>query len=163
MAHTESDQAYEMEISGLVGTVPSRKPMTWRVRLYAGQVGKMTVVAGSAIFAGILGVALVHGVLGAILGPAMIFGSTAELWLGTRYRLDGKGATSASGLNVTTILWPDVKRIIVNDAGVTLSPLVGDSRLSAFRGVFLRPGILGQAGLLDAIHTYGGDHVRGLG
>jgi hypothetical protein len=138
------------------------EPLTWRVRLAEKNPSRLLAVALAAVFAGVLGFVLMRNVLAPILGVLFITGSTSEFWWGVRYRLDENGATVRNGPSVSRIAWVDVRRLIVNDAGVTLSPLTTDSRLTAFRGVFLRPGVMGQQSLMDKIHEYGGEHVRSL-
>lgn len=136
--------------------------LSWRVRVGEGNSARLSVVALSAIAAGMLGVLLLHKAIFFLIGFVVIAGSTTEVWLGVRYRLDETGASARIGPSVTAIAWVDVKRLIVNDVGVTLSPLATDSRLSAFRGVFLRAGSMGNDQLLDEIKRFGGDNVRRL-
>jgi hypothetical protein len=139
------------------------QPLEWRVAMGTDRPGGRVVAGLAIILAGVAGFVLFHSVVAAVLGVGLIFASTAELWLGFQYRLDEKGASSRKGMSVTTLPWSDVKRIMVSDSGVTLSPLERASRLDEFRGVFLRPGDLGKERLLDAIHEYGGEHVREMG
>jgi len=105
---------------------------------------------------------LLRGFIPALLGFVIVTGSTTEYWFGVRYRLDGSGASAQNGPSLSKIAWSDVRRLIVNDAGVTLSPLAAESRLTPFRGVFLRPGAMGAEGLLQRIQEFGGDHVKRL-
>ncbi|MHB8636846.1 MAG: hypothetical protein ACYC96_10290 [Fimbriimonadaceae bacterium] len=136
--------------------------LTWRVRLGDGQPAKLTAILLAAALAGLVGFVVCRSVLIGVVGVAIIVGSTSEFWWGVRYRLDESGASAQSGPSLTKIAWPDVRRLVVNDAGVTLSPLPKDGPTARFRGVFLRPGKLGDAGLMDAILQYGGSSVRSL-
>ena len=138
------------------------EPLTWRVRLGDGNPSRLTAIALAAVLAAVIGFVLLRGVLAPTLGFVIIAGSTTEYWWGVKYRLDESGATAQNGPSVSKIAWPDVRRLIVNDAGVTLSPLAGESRLTPFRGVFLRPGIMGAEGLLQRIQEFGGDDVKRL-
>ena len=103
-----------------------------------------------------------RGIIAPTLGFLVIAGSTTEYWWGVRYRLDETGATAQNGPSMSKIAWSDVRRLIVNDAGVTLSPLAAESRLTPFRGVFLRPGAMGAEGLLQKIQEFGGEDVKRL-
>jgi len=106
--------------------------------------------------------AVVYGkpLLGAI-GFAIILGSTMEFWLGTSYRLDAKGATSRTGLSVSSIEWGDVKRVVVERNSLKLSPLAdASSRLDNFRGVFLKVDDSNREQVLDAVRSFGGSNVR---
>jgi hypothetical protein len=138
------------------------EPLIWRVRVGDGQRSRLVVVWLVAVLAGVVGFVLFHSILTAALGFVIIAGSTSEYWWGVRYRLDEIGATSQNGPSVSKIAWTDVRRLIVNDSGVTLSPLATDSRLTPFRGVFLRPGPMGANGLLEKIQEFGGEDVQRL-
>jgi hypothetical protein len=134
----------------------------WRVRLGDGSPAKVAAVVLSSVAAGLLGVLLLHNFLFFVIGFFVIAASTSEVWFGVRYRLDTEGATVRTGPSVSAIRWSDVRRLIVNDVGVTLSPLESDSRLSAFRGVFLRAGEMGTVKLIELITEFGGENVRNL-
>ena len=138
------------------------EPLIWRVRVGQGQPAKLTAVWLSAILAGVVGFVFCHSIVIAVLGILVVAGSTSEFWWGARYRLDETGASVQNGPSLCKIAWSDVRRLIVNDAGVTLSPLANDGALSPFRGVFLRPGNLGEEGLIQAIREFGGENVRSL-
>ncbi len=138
------------------------EPLNWRVRLGDGNPSKLTAVLLAAILAGVVGLLLFHSIVLFVFGFLVIAASTSEVWLGVRYRVDEKGATAKAGPSVTSIEWSQVRRLIVNDVGVTLSPLATDSRLSPFRGVFLRAGDMGTERLIEAIGEFGGEDVRRL-
>lgn len=133
--------------------------MSWSVRPWQKNPQKLIVVFAIAIIAGYAGIAIFHQLLMGILGAAMILGATAEYWLGSRFELSAKGAKSQTGLSITELAWPDVKRILINESKVQLSPLEKESRLDAFRGVFLsfdegnREAILSKINLMR--ETYG--------
>lgn len=91
-----------------------------------------------AALAAILGWLLVHQPLVALLGPVMILGATADVWMGIHFRLDAKGASARIGPSVTAMKWPEVRRILIDGNEVRLSPLETASALDAFRGVTLR-------------------------
>lgn len=119
-------------------TGDSELPATWKVRLYERAPEKRYVVLGAAILAAAGGWFLLHKPIFPIIGFLAIMGSTMEFWAPISYRIDEKGATSRCGFSVTAIEWSDIKRIVVSDEGVKLSPLEQEGRLSPFRGVFLR-------------------------
>ena len=138
------------------------EPLTWRVRVGDGNPSRLTAIFLAAILGAVVGYVLLRGVIPALLGFIVVVGSTTEYWFGVRYRLDETGATAQNGPSMSKIEWSDVRRLIVNDAGVTLSPLAAESRLTPFRGVFLRPGAMGAEGLLQKIQEFGGEHVNRL-
>jgi len=138
------------------------EPLTWRVRLADDNPSRLLPIALAALVAGAVGIALGHSIVFGIVGVAAIAASTSEYWLGVTCTLSPDGATVRAGPSVSAIAWPDVRRVIVNDAGVTLSPLPGDSRLTPFRGVYLRAGRMGTERLVRAIGEFGGDSVRRL-
>lgn len=74
----------------------------------------------------------------ALVGAAAVLASTAEVFLPLKYRLDAEGAHRRVGLSSSVIGWPDVKRVVEDEAGIHLSPFDSPSRLDSFRGVYLR-------------------------
>lgn len=112
-------------------------PLEWRVVLGPQNRSKQAVAVSAALLAGLIGFFLFK-FLGALVGLATVFASTAELFLPMRYRIDQDGAKSHVGLSVATILWTDVKRLLVEDTLVKLSPLEQPGPMQEFRGVSLR-------------------------
>lgn len=121
-------------------SIVSREPLRWSVRLYDSAPGKRYVVLASAIFAALAGWLLFQHPLYALIGFFAILGSTTEFWAPIHYVLDEKGASLRCGISVSAIEWANVKRAIVFENWVKLSPLEEDSKLSEFRGIKLRYG-----------------------
>jgi hypothetical protein len=140
----------------------AQEPLRWRVRLSDKAPGKRWVILAVATLVGVLGVLLLQNPLLGILGFAIILASTAEFWLGTSYRIDAEGATARTGLSPTALSWTDVKRAIVTEEGIKLSPLDQDGRLSPFRGVFLRFGANNREQIISAVRTHCEGDVRFL-
>ena len=134
--------------------------MTWRVRLSDNEPSKRLVVFLAAALAFIAGVLLIRSILLGLAGSAMILAATAEFWLGTVYRLDEEGASSRTGLSYSRVLWKDVKRAIVTQTGIKLSPLEESTRLAPFRGIFLRYGKEDRVRIEEAVRRLGGNDVR---
>ena len=111
--------------------------LLWTVRLSDGTPHRRTAIFVVALAAAALGwFGFGHPFWG-ILGFAMILGSTAEHWLGSRFQLDAEGARARTGPSVTAMGWNEVRRILVKGKEVRLSPLERASTLDAFRGVAL--------------------------
>jgi hypothetical protein len=113
-------------------------PLAWTIRLYEGQAGRRAAILAVALFGALFGWLLFENVLIALLGFAAILGSTAEYWLPLHYRIDKNRAAVRCGISVTAIEWSDVKRVVTSEQGWKLSPLAEETRLSPFRGVYLR-------------------------
>lgn len=111
--------------------------LEWTVELGKQLAQKRIPVAIAGLVAAGLGAVFI-GIFGAFLGIAVVFVSTAELWMPMRFKLTSDEASARVGLSVTAIRWENVKRVLETDQGVTLSPLEKSSRLDAFRGVYLR-------------------------
>jgi hypothetical protein len=95
------------------------------------------------------------------IGFAAVVLATADFWMPLQYRLDEKGAALKCGFSTTAIEWANVKRVILGEEGVKLSPLEEESRLSPFRGLFLRfDG--NREEVLDRIREKVGQDVRFL-
>ena len=91
-----------------------------------------------------------------------ILGSTTEFWLPIRYVMDQKGASLRCGISVSAIEWADVKRVLIEERAVKLSPLEGDSRLDPFRGIVLRYGEQKDV-VVDYIKRHVGDTCSTFG
>lgn len=112
--------------------------MEWQVHLSRKNPEKLAAVGLAAALAGLGGWLLLKSPFFGILGVLFILGSTTDFWLPVRYRLDENGASLKCGVSQTVIEWGQVRQVVESDQGVKLSPLTGNSRLEAFRGIFLR-------------------------
>jgi hypothetical protein len=113
--------------------------------------------------AGLSGAVLLGQVLLGFLGFAMILASTAEYWLGVRYKVGPKSAERRCGLSLSAIEWVDVKRVVVEGADILLSPLDEATRMDAFRGVVLKTTPENREQVIEAVKAHIGDDVRLLG
>jgi hypothetical protein len=139
---------------------PPVESISWRVRLSDNDPKKLWILFAVTMGAFVLGLVLTHRALLGILGSVMILAATAEFWLGTTYKIDEEGASSRTGLSQTRILWKDVKRAVITQVGIKLSPLEESTRLAPFRGVFLRFGTQDRVRIEQAVRTLGGNDVR---
>lgn len=135
-------------------------PIVWRVRMSDNDPAKRVVLFLAAVVAFVGGILVAHSLLLGLAGSAMILAATAEFWLGTVYKLDEEGASSRTGFSPTRILWTEVKRAVVTPVGIKLSPLDETTRLSPFRGVFLRFGNEDRVRIEQAVRKFGGNDVR---
>jgi len=112
----------------------------WRVRPSDKAPQRVAVIVAVAVLAFLAGTIVFRNLYLGVVGFAIIFGSTAEFWLGTSFSVDEERATVRTGLSVTAIAWSDVKRVIKDSGGIKLSPLAKSGTMDAFRGVYLRYG-----------------------
>lgn len=112
--------------------------MRWQVHLAAREPGKASVVVACALGAGAAGLLLMGHPVFALVGVAVVLGTTLEFLLPLRYELNDDEARVTCGVSVTAVRWEAVKRIEVDADRAKLSPLAEDTRLSPFRGVTLR-------------------------
>jgi hypothetical protein len=112
--------------------------ISWSVRLSDKEPQKLWVVFLAAIFAGLAGIYFLHSPVLGIVGFLAILGTSAEFWLGSKYRLDNEQASARCGISISSIEWKNVRRVIVGQEGIKLSPLEESGRLGPFRGVMLR-------------------------
>lgn len=140
---------------------PGTPVVAWEVRLGEEQPNKRLIALAAAILASFVGWALYQNVMLSVLAFLLIIGSSLELWVPIRYRLDETGASSTLGFSKTSMEWSNVRRVILGRRSVRLSPLRKASRLDAFRGVLLR--YAGNEDLILAtIRTYLGNDGRVL-
>jgi hypothetical protein len=132
----------------------------WRVRLSDSNPGKRYVLLAAVLLAFIFGTVVYGKLLLGLLGSAMILAATAEFWLGTSYKLDASGATSRTGFSLSKLAWSEVKRAVVTPVGIKLSPLDETSKLSPFRGIFLRFGREDRVRVENVVRMLGGENVR---
>jgi hypothetical protein len=131
--------------SGDEGTFDPAEPvdeggngLEWEVRLWEQRPERRWVVLAVALAAGAFGFFMLHSLLLGLIGMAVIFISTAEMFLPVRFRLDAKGATRKCGLSTTFLEWENTRRLIDSGGIIRVSPLVKPSALDAFRGVPLK-------------------------
>lgn len=111
--------------------------MVWQVRLGDRMPEKRLPVIVFALATAVVAYAIGF-YLGILLGPIVVFMSTAELFLPIKYRIDQEQVSSKIGVSLTAMRWENVRRTIPVEGGIRLSPLESPSRLDAFRGVLLR-------------------------
>lgn len=139
------------------------EPLSWKVNIGNQMPQKRLAVAVITMIVAVVGYMFIGGILGALVGVVVMVASTAELFMPVTYQLNSEEARSHCGFNVTAIRWENVKRLIDMPDGVRLSPLEKNSRLDAFRGVYLRfsgnqDEVLGK--IAELIEEYGSDVGR---
>jgi len=127
----------------------------WRIRLSDKEPQKTIVIGAVGILAFLVGTLVFKNPLLGLVGFAIIFGSTAEYWLGTTFSIDQKGATVRTGFSISAIEWADVKRVIRDEGGIKLSPLENSGTMDAFRGVYLRYGRDNRESIDRAVLIFG--------
>jgi hypothetical protein len=119
------------------GEASAPETLEWEVRLWERDPPKRTrlfiLVAAIGVASG-----YAFGLVLGLLAVVFLLGSTMEFWYPVRYRLDGQGASARVGFSVTAIEWSSVRRAILGEDGVKLSPLEKASRTAVFRGVYIR-------------------------
>jgi hypothetical protein len=134
--------------------------LIWSVQPWRKAPQKLIVLVGFAVLCAGFGILIFRNVLFGVAGFAIILGSTAEFWMGTSFRLDAKGATSRTGLSVTSMEWEAVRRVDMGSNLVKLSPLDEASRLDEFRGVRLRVEDMDRDGVLEFVKGRLNEDVR---
>jgi len=132
---------------------PSR--LKWRVRLSDKAPSKTFGIIAVAIAAFLIGALLFKNITLGLIGFAIIFGSTAEFWLGSLFTIDEKGASVRTGLSYSVLEWANVKRILRDKDGIKLSPLERPGSMDTFRGVYLRFGEQNEESIERAILAFG--------
>ncbi|CAN5354134.1 hypothetical protein BH11ARM1_BH11ARM1_14660 [soil metagenome] len=128
--------------------------ISWTVRLSDGEPKKIAIIGMTALTAGLAGIVLFHQILYGCLGFAIIMATSAEFWMGVKFKLDSTSASKRVGLSLSSIEWADVKRVMVNENAIQLSPLEEASRMDAFRGVVLLTTPENREEILNAVRLY---------
>jgi len=137
--------------------------LTWKVHLLREQPLKLLLVipvAGLSLVASqILLGTLTFGVIALFL----IAASLAEYLFPIRFEIDSQGASARTLTARTRIEWSRVKKYYLDDRGIKLSPLARQTRLEAYRGVYLMFGdrrdevIEAVKEIRDAVQARGSD------
>jgi len=130
-------------------------PFRWRVRLSDRAPHKVFGIVAAGVAAFLIGEFLFKNIALGLIGFAIIFGSTAEFWLGSVFTLDEKKASVRTGASYSVIEWSDVKRVWRDEGGIKLSPLESAGAMDSFRGVYLRYGDGNREAIEEAVLTYG--------
>ena len=132
--HDLGTELLELSPCGVAKTVQ----LEWRVHPFRHRPWQAPVILSAMAFAALIGYQLFHSPIVSVAAIFMVFGATSEYWLPTKYLLTSEGAY-ARGLSARFELpWKEVRRQLVGEDGVKLSPLPKASRLDAYRGVMLR-------------------------
>ena len=100
---------------------------------WPGSLAKVAVVAAMCAAAGVA----FGGAGYALLAAAFLVLSLARFFLPSRFVLDAAGVSRRSAGGRGQLAWSQVRRVVVGQAGVFLSPFERPSRLDSFRGLFL--------------------------
>ncbi|KAA0229083.1 MAG: hypothetical protein D8M53_02825 [Armatimonadetes bacterium] len=111
--------------------------LRWTIHLAKRQPRRVWVVVAGAVLGGAFGVVMTGIPLMGLFGALVVLFGTADFLLPVHFEVSGRGASRRCGLSTTQIGWKDVRRVVVGEAGIKLSPLDRPGRLSPFRGVFL--------------------------
>ncbi|MDM7460742.1 MAG: hypothetical protein P3X24_003715 [bacterium] len=108
----------------------------WRVHLAKRQPERLPVVMLVLIGVPLLGMWLMGHWIFALVALWMLWSATADFLLPIRYEADAEGVRQR-GWSPRVMRWERVKRVVWGEDGVLLSPFAHQSRLNAYRGVFL--------------------------
>lgn len=140
-----------------------RELLSWTVHMARRDPYRLIPVCGSAAFAAVTAWIIFRNPIFSLAALFMIASSTAEYWLPARYRLTERGAECAYGANRLQIEWSAIKRALLYEDGLRLSPLPVASRLDAFRGVYLRFAPDGKPGNREAVLAILNEHRNANG
>ena len=110
----------------------------WRLHLLRQNPQRMVPVIALSVFVFVAGYLYFHTIWPSIAGVFLLCSSCSEYLLISKFRLTDQAAHATNGISRFEIAWKDVKRLLISESAVTLSPLTRPSRLDNFRGVTLR-------------------------
>lgn len=122
------------------GQVLNEEPavLEWEVWLARRRPGPAAAVVAAAGGAAAVAYLLLDNLAMPLLTLAVLAGATGEFLFPTRYRLSAAGAEARNFVFWRRIEWTQVRRVLVGEEEVKLSPLPRGGRREAFRGVLLR-------------------------
>jgi hypothetical protein len=112
--------------------------LEWTVHHLREHPYRAVVALASLLLVASLGWFLFDSWMVAAAGFFMLLSASAEFLFPIRHRLTERGALVTYGAARLEIEWLAVKRILVGERGIKLSPLASPGRLDPFRGVLLR-------------------------
>lgn len=137
--------------------------LAWKVHLLREQPGKFLPIVPVAFLTLALSRILFGNLTIGFVALALIAASLTDYLFPVRYELDSAGASATTLISRTRIEWGRVRKYYVDDWGIKLSPLSRQTRLEAYRGVYLRFGrrrdevIEAVKELRDAVQARGGE------
>ena len=131
--------------TSLTNTIASDEEVVlrWQVHLAKEQPRKLAGIIIATMGLGILTVLWFQSWIPAIVMLFAFLGSVSDFLFPVTYTLTKTHAsarTSLGPVGLRTMAWADVRKVYLDDCGIKLSPLRRQSRLEAYRGVFLRFG-----------------------
>jgi len=109
----------------------------WTVHLARLAPGK-TIRAFLVLLAAAAGVGAMWGsLLAGAVAFALLLLSTSEYFFPVRFRLTADSAVAGGLASSRRMRWVSVRRVLLDDGGIKLSPLASASWLEPFRGVYL--------------------------
>jgi hypothetical protein len=114
--------------------------LRWQVHLARNHPEKLAVIIAIVAATGVIACGWFNSVIPGALMAFVLFGALSDFLLPNSYRFTSTHASATTPLGKRIIAWTDVRRVYLDDEGVKLSPLDKQSRLEAYRGVYLRFG-----------------------
>jgi hypothetical protein len=111
--------------------------LVWSVKPAKESPKKVAVIFVIALAAGVMGLFFTRSILLAMLGFVTILGVTMDFWLGTNYRLGEEAAHSGWGPKASEMKWEDVRRVVISERTILLSPFSASTKLDNYRGLRL--------------------------
>jgi len=112
--------------------------LDWKVHLAKEDSAFRSVTAGATV---VMAVAVIQIYGGSILLTiplaVFLFVSVADYFLPIRFRITNRGAWRIGTMGTKFLEWDKVKRVYLDEKGVKLSVFDKQTRLEAFRGLFL--------------------------
>lgn len=111
--------------------------LSWKSHLARKYPGKLAFSVLAILLASFAAHYAIGGIATIAVALVMI-ASTSDFLLPVQYEISKDGATCKMLFKSASIRWADVRHYYLDEYGVKLSPLEHQSRLEAFRGVYLR-------------------------
>jgi hypothetical protein len=148
--------------TSIINTATSDEELVlcWQVHLAKDRpqqlIGVVLFIIAVALFAYFL---FGNSIFSTIVIAFVLFGALSDFFLPMTFTLTKNHVSASTRLGKRIMAWKDVKRCYLDDSGVKLSPLGRQSRLEAYRGVYLRFGDKNREEVLDAIRKLRSENV----
>ncbi len=113
--------------------------LQWRVHLAKEEPTKLIVVIAITVITGLLSLIWFGGnIFPFIMIGSAFLGMLSDYLLPVTFTITTTHVSHHTLVSKRIMAWKDVKRVYLDDYGVKLSPLGRQTRLEAYRGVYLR-------------------------
>lgn len=114
--------------------------LVWKVHLLKEQPWRVLPAVPVVALSFLISCVYCPNIIMPLVVSLLFFSALSEYLFPVTYKISARGASRRTLFGYASIEWGSVRKCYLDDHGVKLSPLIRQSRLEAYRGVYLRFG-----------------------